>query len=245
MNILKFFSGIYKSSSIARFFLSPLYKYSTKKLDAYRKKKENENFLKNGIEVISAFDRCMKDNGYKYMLAYGTLLGAIREKGMIRHDDDFDLWMWIDDFDENMIDVLKEAGFKHKFSFSVEDDKLGREDTFEYMGVLIDIFYLYPDDTNGSNNCIFNPFPGSSTREDSIKKHGGLQVTKVLLPISKDIIRTEYEGVLKLPIPSNYDEVLAKRYGEDYMIPQPSWNKDRHDSTHVVWEGKVATYKEC
>ena len=47
-----------------------------------------------------------------------------------------------------------------------------------------------------------------------------------------------------MPIPDNYDEILKRRYGTDYMIPQPKWNKDKSDQNHVYLYDKLGTYIE-
>lgn len=209
-----------------------------------QKKKENQNFKRNGLDVLKEFDRCLSENGFKYMLAFGSALGAVREKGFIPHDDDIDTWMWIDDYKPELISILEKYGFRYKFSFTIEDDKIGKQDTFEYKGVLVDIFYLYPSGSGEWPNCmIFCNYPDCSNRSESVKKHGGLLPLKCSLPISRNIKRVVFEDTM-MPVPENYDEVMKERYGEDYMIPQPKWDKRNVNQNHVYLHDKVGLYKQ-
>lgn len=56
------------------------------------------------LERIHSF--CL-DNGIKYYLAYGSLIGAIRHSGFIPWDDDIDLWMFRKDY-EHFIKLFSE-----------------------------------------------------------------------------------------------------------------------------------------
>lgn len=49
--------------------------------------------------LLDVFHRLCEERGLKYSLGYGTLLGAVRHKGMIPWDDDIDLVMPREDFD--------------------------------------------------------------------------------------------------------------------------------------------------
>ena len=71
----------------AKKLLKPIY-YPIKQMFANRR---NASFRKNALEVLSSFDKCMIENNYNYCLIFGTLLGAIREKGFITHDFDIDV----------------------------------------------------------------------------------------------------------------------------------------------------------
>lgn len=52
------------------------------------------------LQILHMFDDvCTKEN-LRYFMAYGTLLGAVREKGFIAWDDDVDLWMPREDFEK-------------------------------------------------------------------------------------------------------------------------------------------------
>lgn len=66
-------------------------------------KRVQNRLLDMGIEVAGILDKY----SIPYMLAFGTLLGAVRHNGFIPWDDDFDFYLFDDTYDE-AISVLKE-----------------------------------------------------------------------------------------------------------------------------------------
>ena len=45
------------------------------------------------LEILHQFNNLCKCENIQYFAGYGTLLGAVREKGFIEWDDDIDLWI--------------------------------------------------------------------------------------------------------------------------------------------------------
>ena len=66
------------------------------------------------VKMIAEVDRLFKENGIKYTLLGGSVLGAIRHKGFIPWDDDMDIAVWRKDFQrtENLLANLQKYTYE-------------------------------------------------------------------------------------------------------------------------------------
>ncbi len=78
-------------------------------------KKAQNRLLEMGIEISKILDK----HNIPYMLAYGTLLGAVRHKGFIPWDDDFDFFLFDDSYDSAIEFLRNELSSE----FFLEDSK--------------------------------------------------------------------------------------------------------------------------
>ena len=218
--------------------ISPVYR----RIMVYLEKRRNRLFRANSAKTLGEFHESMKKNGYNYCLAFGTLLGAIREKGFISHDLDLDVTMWYDDYDDELIKKLKFDGFEFVRQLTVKGGELGREITVSKHGVSIDIFIVYPAIDKYPYFCDFKPFEKGLTLKNSMKAHGRVLARRIQIPISRECTSAEFERLI-LPIPVNAKAVLAARYGVDYMIPNPNWSEDNlEEGTITIWHDQLAEY---
>ena len=216
--------------------LKPLY-YPYKNLIT---QKRNKAFRKNALKVLKEFNEVMERENLFYTLAFGTMLGAIREKGFIKHDLDIDVFMWKDDH-HNVPQVLSNAGFHLCHVFLAENGDLGREETYEKDDVTVDVFYVYPPFLLFPYTCDFGPLPGAVTNEQSMREMGGVLARRIEIPVSTTRVKVSFEGI-ELYVPENYDQFLSFRYGQDYMIPNPSWHNG--DNPHIIdWDTISSTYE--
>ncbi len=106
--------------------------------------------------ILRVFDKFCKENGIKYYLAYGTLLGAIRYKKFIPWDDDVDVLVPREDYNK-LVRLFKDNDRYQLFAFEKDerfcfpyaklcDSKTLKEEPLSNnglkLGVDIDIFPL-------------------------------------------------------------------------------------------------------
>ena len=228
----------FRESELAR----KLFKSSYHKLLALRKSNRRKKFHKHGLELIERFHQCMVDKNVPYTLAFGTLLGAVRDKTFIDHDLDIDVSIWYEDYSPELRIYLREYGFKLLYSYSVENDRVGKEETYIYKGVTIDIFYFYKEDVGLPYCCDFIHFPGTNSICYSIRKKGGLLPRKIYLPLCEERKLIDFHNI-QLYVPANYEEILIFRYGSTYMVPDRNWSPVEHNPNIVEIEDSIGIMK--
>ena len=217
--------------------LKPIYYPIKKRIEQSHRKK----LMQNGLKVLQRFDKCLTENGIEYTLAFGTLLGAVREKGFIKHDLDVDVCVWGDQYTPLIPEILEAEGFKPIHTFIVDDGGLGREETYQCDGVAIDIFYIQEDGGKYPYYCGYGTIGNTPTFRQSMREYGSVRARKMDIPMTRERVKTPFEGI-DLYIPSNAHEILQFIYGEDYMTPNASWEMDPHREYN--WMDKPVYYNE-
>ena len=207
-------------------------------------RKRNATFRKNALEVLSAFDEAMTGAGYRYVLMFGSMLGAIREKGFLAHDLDIDTGFWAEDYDEDLIPTLERAGFRLVHTYTIDDGRSAREQTVERDGVTIDLYYIYPALDEYPYVCSkWRPVGSCANVQESMRVHGYITGKRLELPMDHSIVRVPFENLF-LPVPGNAHEVMRFYYGDDYMNPDPKWQEASSYPYRKPWPEKKAVYQE-
>lgn len=177
-----------------------------------------KDFSRHGKAVFQDFIQACKEAGIDCWLTFGTLLGQVRDNGPIANDYDFDVGIWIDDYNSKLIDAILAKGFRFSHQFIGEAPYQAFEQTFIKNGVNIDIFYHYKDgDLIWTHEFYRDEFEVLNT--------GIFRLCKI------PCFWTGFKPVRFLDgdvlIPIEYETCLEGLYGKSWQVPDPhyDWHK--------------------
>lgn len=163
---------------------------------------------------LSDLKKILDEEGIKFMLIAGTLLGAVREKDFITHDEDIDLAFLSED-KQRVFDTLPriiEKGFE-----------IARYDKRDLLSVIRDGEYI--------DFYFFRPKNGEK----------GIRTCSGWLVLDKFLTRygtLDFKGEL-YTVPQDYIEYLRCEYGENWRTPIKWFNYKM-----PWWKKKIYVIKE-
>lgn len=170
-------------------------------------------------ELSQAVFDAFEASGYEYAYASGSLLGLIRDKKFMEHDDDIDLMIVVDDYSD-----LKDLEYRLRpYNFTLDHFyKVGNdivEYTFAYkdLNVTVDVFAY-----KRNGDSLFSCWLFQNTDENYETEYEQ-SVSNIVFEDIKSFEYLNYWGV-KLRIPSNYESILVSNYGDKWMIKDPNYS---------------------
>ena len=199
--------------------------------------------LQNGPEIVKKVHEAFSNAGYKYYICDGTLLGVVREGGILKHDVDIDFAIPPGSASpEQVLRLALSIGFTFFWAWTYEG-KIANI-AFVFKGVHIDFDFLVPAD-GCWNQLIFTKLTGT-------KYEKGDCAWSVLARAMPMVANTKEHYAdqlkIKLQVPENYDQYLTAAYGE-WRMPDPTWRERNLVSVPVAWKhlpklGKRITKEE-
>lgn len=194
-------------------------------------KKQNKAFSKYGLETLRRAEEAADKAGCTLFLAFGSLLGAYREKGFIPHDIDLDAGMLVSERTEAFVKAMEEAGLRHIRQYYVKSTGRICEDKFDYKGVHIDIFYFYPDDEG--NICCDLCLPHETKDWRTANQTDGFPAYVRKVPNST-FSKQNFLGI-ECYMPDDTEDWLKVLYGEHFMTPDPKWTLEDHKKRAITY----------
>lgn len=165
--------------------------YNPQKLDRDTEKKLDLEIAKSNLLL---FNKIAKANKFRFILSFGTLLGAVREQNFIKNDTDIDVVATEEDELLNIIPFLQEEGFLFIRYYS---SKTRTTYSFSKNGVYIDVYLA------------------KKVGDDKYYLDGA----KIPASFVENLDTIDFIGDVFL-IPQEYEKMLIILYGKNWRVPQ-------------------------
>lgn len=165
-----------------------------------------------GMDVCRKVNETMSSRGVKYFADHGTLLGLVRENGMIKHDTDMDFSIPPDQEFGPVVEALIQNGFSLIHGFAVNGAV--QEVTVGYEGLTLDFFKCHL-----IGNCLGHYVFVTKYDSKNGKHLGTMAHERRRPPLSG--LETHLFGPksdVPVSVPSNAVEYLTASYG-NWKVP--------------------------
>jgi len=180
-------------------------------------KEELKKVQKTLLKLAIATRDILEANNIPYFITYGTLLGAVRHKGFIPWDDDFDYYLFEDSYEDAM-DALRKGLPEDMFLEFFDSEPM-------YFHA-----WAHVKDLKSERDCVAFPV-------DAVYKHHGISIdlyrTKRIREIEEKLYRTDEHikylnrrKKLNLIEPAAYNERMNK------LLPIYEEEKKKVESFH-------------
>ena len=204
----RFLFSIFKRLSIKKEYRK---KYKKYKLSKTQKRK---NLRIHGMQILVELKKIFDEIDIINFADFGTLLGLVREKKILRHDLDLDYGIINNGFDIDAVNIkLERTGFKLWRNYKY--NKVIVQSSYYYKGIKIDIS-IYNLENNILKTWLFYKAP-----KIKYKNHERNIVEVSINPI-KGIKSTLFNKRL-INIPIDPESVLTQKYGKDWQTPKKNW----------------------
>nr|WP_312326957.1 LicD family protein [Acinetobacter oleivorans] len=171
----------------------------------YNKNVVSNFSVKSGEKALLSLKKIFDDHNIPFFLVSGTLLGCMREGGLLAHDKDADVGVWEDQAHDFIEKIIRQSGL-----FYLQASRTKHVIRAKHVnGTAIDIFFHY--------------------REPKNYWHGGVKLKWNNTPFN--LMPHNFLGTI-FNIPVNYDLYLKENYG-DWKTPLKEFDSST-DTTNAT-----------
>ncbi len=170
---------------------------------------------KHGWDCLNRLHQTLTSANIKYHCDFGTLLGLIRDRGFIPHDDDIDITIPTAETKSpvEILKILLAHGYQYLHGFQYEGRKI-EFTIIDKTGITIDIFFPTVAD---ENQKIYSYEP-LWLPEDTYPSENANTLIRYMFVDLTFIASIKTCGI-EVCIPANAEERLASEYGVNWRIP--------------------------
>jgi len=191
---------------------------------SYRLRKEkrkdellNRAFKEYGYVALKDVQSTMEKTDIDFFAFSGTLLGIIRDKALIAHDNDLDFAVIENEkFDwDIVVKAMERINFQPSRSFLIGEEVY--EMTFVRDGLGVDFFIGKKDQGERKTPYFYR------TTLEEYSERWEHSVAFLYFPEVESISKAEVHGI-SVNIPSNYKDIFYGNYGPNWKEPDENWN---------------------
>lgn len=197
---------------------------------AYKEKKKRKIFKQNGLAVLRDFMQLAEQNGTEIMCVFGTLLGIVRDNGLIPFDFDIDTAILDPSKLKEFMGILFDNRYTLFREFRIEDQIVLQ--TWQKDGIYIDMFQPQYDNEGMFMYSMWR-FANRQYKNGVYDKY---EVLRHRFPNVK-AVKKKHIYDFDVLIPENDIEVVECLYGKAWKIPDPNFK-------HTLPEKETLMVKE-
>jgi len=182
-----------------------------------KQKREDERILHlYGPEVLRKVHALMTENDITYSVADGTMIGCIRDGGILEHDNDIDFGILPGaTTPAKLLRLVLNAGFEFYWAWEYEERIM--EFAVMYKGIHID-FDFWQIEGDRMFVHVYTDLPG--IKYPTKDEWSTICVYKPI--VTKTIEWCAKKDDVTVMVPENYDEFLTMAYG-NWRVPDSKW----------------------
>jgi len=181
---------------------------------------KNYKIRREASEILTRVCNVFENNTKDYWLDYGTLLGYVRERRIIKGDLDLDFGVIMEDKNKSLQEYLREYQIYPTQQMKVEGMIVTEQ--YRYKNIGFDIFYYRKENDKIITN-VWLTTDHSVPQRISYEQGGGVLGETTFSAF--DTTKIQFYGV-SFRTPKDADLYLKEHYGDDYMIPNPNFSFD-------------------
>lgn len=197
-----------------------LYRPTVDAINRFKAIRQARSVRKYGLETLQEANKACEETNTIMFPAFGTLLGAIRDKGFISYDYDLDVGVIPGTTPEMIHEQMRKYGFiLKKQTYIPEIENIVTEETYYRKNVGLDVFYYFESGEDWYAYC---------PRKHEYKDWKEANVTDGF-PVARSYVpKSEFEKIdflgIKITVPQKAHEWLKDIYSDSYMTPIKNWN---------------------
>ena len=182
------------------------------------------NIQKNGLAVLEETLEMLNNiKDVKAFADFGTLLGIVRENGLLKHDLDIDTAVLGKPNLYRYVTMLMERnGYKLWREYIIGGKVV--EQSYHYKDTKVDVnYYEYND--KGVNTWLFFRYPKTKYPNNT------RNIVRMNYAMVKNVKKIDVQGH-KIYVPDCAERLLEEKYGKNWRLPDKGW---------IYWQSPAAT----